>query len=208
LAASEPEFFPRDVHEPRVFVVRGLADSIEDITMQSAVPRFRKEHPGIAKTYQDLPGLCMLHTTLLPYDGGITYNTMICPKSGQYYHTPKDLADATRIAVDAARSAFNDNRTDGSSLFLSTLYRSLDPEADANIRRLARDHNWGDLRSPAPCGMRKPSKRSHRPRRKRTPCRFKSPKCVGSRRAIGTILSTMLRSGAYWKVRSRSNGRG
>lgn len=82
LMNERPDFVQHeDVHEPRIFVVQGLADSLSDLT-ESGRRLFQKQHPSIVKQHPALQNaLCMVHTTLLPYNGGITYMTTMCPVS-------------------------------------------------------------------------------------------------------------------------------
>jgi len=122
------DFYAEDFHEPRVFLVRGLADSIESL-LRNPIANFRRKHPSIAEMHPDSP-IALVNTTLLPYNGGITYMTLIKPPVRNHYPSTKALVEATDIAIQASRGAFEQE----SSI---TLYRALDAESDSHIRRLA-----------------------------------------------------------------------
>ena len=98
-----------EYHEPRVFLVQGLACPVS-IQASSAAESFKAKRPILAEAY---PNICLVRTTLLPYHGRITCMGphTNCNRS-DYYKSPKDWADATRVAVEAAKAAFN-TTTDG-----------------------------------------------------------------------------------------------
>eukprot|EP00978_Attheya_sp_CCMP212_P009775 scaffold23270_cov43-Attheya_sp.AAC.1 len=144
------ERLPRDMmqdeyHEPRVFVVQGLVESLASVTAPMRA-RFQKEHPSLLKKYPEFEdSLCMVNTTLLPYNNGITCMFVIAMSiiddiQTSHYSTPQDVAAAMGKAVNAYRLAFpggslnsNDKMNSSSSV---ALFRSLDPVKDASICRL------------------------------------------------------------------------
>lgn len=119
-----------DVHEPRVFLVRGLATPFGEMCRR-LVDDFRTAHPDIQ--HGDLP-IALLNTTIIPYKGGLTYATNLTTFSQQYYATPASYAEAARIAVEAYRAAFSNAASDDAPRCL--LYTNL-TEKDTAICRLA-----------------------------------------------------------------------
>jgi hypothetical protein len=131
-----------EYHEPRVFVVQGLATSFAALTA-SYRAHFQKEHPSLQKKYPEFKdGLCMVHTALLPYSNGITYMSTMSGPQASHYTTPQDMAAAMDKAVQAYRLAFpNDSEGDAEDVRVANspsvaLFRSLDPVKDAYICRL------------------------------------------------------------------------
>mmetsp|Transcript_7999 Transcript_7999/g.9216 ORF Transcript_7999/g.9216 Transcript_7999/m.9216 type:complete len:746 (+) Transcript_7999:145-2382(+) len=163
---TDNELCTSDIHEPRVFVVQGLADPLHNI-LQRPIERFKQEFPAIVKLHShdhDVT-VAVINTTLLPYNGGITYMSHVKSHTCHHYNTPKEMADAVSIAIQASRDAFDTNTTDintmnntmnieekheitgssssgngdtaGTGTCTFSLYRSLNPETDASICRLA-----------------------------------------------------------------------
>jgi hypothetical protein len=131
LLESEPSWIQADYHEPRVFVVQGLSSPIQKM-LEPAIRNFEREHVSLKSKYSEL-SICQIHTALLPYMGGITYMTVMTPPNGQHYNSPKDMAAATKVAVQACKAAF-DNDNDDSAV---AIYWSLKADIDLHIQRLA-----------------------------------------------------------------------
>jgi hypothetical protein len=137
-----PRKIQDEYHEPRVFVVQSLALSLAKHTAQLRED-FQKEHPSLLKKYPEFKdGLCMIHTTLLPYNNGITYKPTITAPQAFHYTTPQDMAAAMDKAVHAYRLAFpNDCEGDATKDVRVanspgvTLFRSLDSVKDASVCR-------------------------------------------------------------------------
>eukprot|EP00978_Attheya_sp_CCMP212_P001408 scaffold2972_cov48-Attheya_sp.AAC.2 len=137
-----------EYHEPRVFVVQGLVDSLSSLTAPIRA-HFQKEHPSLLKKYPEFEdSLCRVHTTLLPYNNGIIFMLTIGGPQTNHYSTPQDLAAAMDKAVDAYRQAFPDDSLNSNSKMNSStsvaLFHSLDPVKDESICRLtsrARNQN-------------------------------------------------------------------
>eukprot|EP00978_Attheya_sp_CCMP212_P009773 scaffold23269_cov57-Attheya_sp.AAC.3 len=135
-----PDMIQDEYHEPRVFVVQGIATSLASLTAPIRA-RFQKVHPSLLKKYPEFENaLCMVHTTLLPYNNGITYMSIIGDPQTSHYATPQDMAAAMDKAVDAYRQAFPDgslNSKDKMNISSRVaLFHSLDPVKDASICRL------------------------------------------------------------------------
>jgi hypothetical protein len=127
---AEPSWFQADYHEPRVFVVQGLLAEPLQQSLQTVLNRFEHDNPSLKSKYPEL-SICQIRTALLPYNGGITYITRYSTPENRY-NSPKDLAAATKVAVQACKAAFaNDSAV--------VLYRYLNPETDAHVRRLKSD---------------------------------------------------------------------
>jgi len=135
------EWQKAEIHEPRVFVVRGLADPLEKL-LKGAVDNFRLENPAIALEHPNAT-VGFIKTILLPYKGGITYMSTMKQPDNQRYVSPKEMADATNLAIQAARDAFNiDNTNSGGNDTGITVpvYHTLNFETDYHVCRLARDN--------------------------------------------------------------------
>ena len=124
-----------DYHEPRVFLVQGLANPISAHASHGA-ESFKIIQPSLAEAY---PNICLVRTTLLPYHGRIAcMGPLTAFNKSDYYRSAKDWADATRVAVEAAKAAFN-TTTDGAGNNNNSvpLYRTLNSTTDYHLSRLA-----------------------------------------------------------------------
>jgi len=140
-----PDMIQDEYHEPRVFVVQGLSDSLVFLTAPARA-LFQKEHPSLLKKYPEFEdSLCMVKVTLLPYNNGITYTSVIAMSiigdtQTSHYLTPQDVAAAMGKAVDAYTQAFPDGSLNSNDKMNSSsnvaLFQSLDPVKDAYICRL------------------------------------------------------------------------
>lgn len=122
----------KDYHEPRVFVVQGLSDPLASL-VKPLVERFKEENRSIKEDLPDVD-ICLLHTALLPYSGGITYMTVISPGKTSHYASMLDMKNASNVAVDAAKRAFDVDDNSG-----VPFYRHFCLNKDVHIRRLASD---------------------------------------------------------------------
>jgi hypothetical protein len=139
-----PRKIQDEYHEPRVFVVQGLDVSLATLTAPLRAD-FQKEHPSLLKKYPEFKdGLCVIHTTLFPYNNGITHMPIIGVPQASHYTTPQDMAAGMDKAVHAYRLAFpkdcgeGDATEDVRGVANSpgvALFRSLDPVKDASICR-------------------------------------------------------------------------
>lgn len=143
------EFVGDDIHEPRVFVVQGLADPLSSL-LEQPCDFFKKYRPNMANMFPDITdSLCMIRTTLLPYNGGLTYMSAITPASVdcRHYQTPQDYENALKVAYKAYKEAFVE--ADNSA----PLYRTLHPHRDRTISRHVADFRnqnvplWQELRN-------------------------------------------------------------
>jgi len=91
-----------DVHEPRVFLLRGLATPFGELCQRPA-EHFASAHPDVE---YDLP-IALVNLTVIPYGGGLTYMTNLTPETQQHYSSPAAYAEGARIAVEAYQAAFS-----------------------------------------------------------------------------------------------------
>jgi MYND finger len=137
-----------DIHEPRVFIVQGYGDPLKEM-LQRRVDNFKERFRSFM---DDLEGadICLVHTTLLPFNGGITYAVGIGPSLARHYNTLLDMERATKIAIDAAKWALSSESD-------IKCYRSLNPEEALNIRRLAKNQTTAEARVPEFVGQHFPA---------------------------------------------------
>ena len=95
-----------DIHDPRVFFVQGLATPMKEMCETS--------HNALVKTYPslkkyDLP-ISFLHTTILPFNGGLTYAVTAEQTNRSYYETAQQYAAAVKIAHDCYKSTVLKNQ--------------------------------------------------------------------------------------------------
>ena len=74
--------------------------------------------------------ICLVHTLLLPFRGGITFANIVGPPMEEYYKTVLDYKNATTLAVSTAMEAMKAESS-------VKCYRSLHLSEDAQIRRPA-----------------------------------------------------------------------
>ena len=118
------------VHKPRVFVVQGLVGTLSyDGFLKPEIDRFREENPAIIKEFPNAT-VCLFSITLIPYNGGITYMSLLGSAKEHHYQNPKALADAVRTSIRVSDTVF-----EACSQQSVVLYRSLNPETDYSICR-------------------------------------------------------------------------
>lgn len=135
------DHFPRllnesDVHEPRVFLVQGLASPLAEMCGKQS-KELLATYPSLSS--YDLP-IAFIHTTLLNYLGGITYAvTVEAENQSHHYRTPQLILESARIAVEAYKSTVLKNEPVSTS---AKLYKSIEPA----FARLANDEMRGLVR--------------------------------------------------------------
>jgi len=92
-------FDENDVHEPRVFLVRGLATPLAELVANLAAD-FKQHNPRMAEKYEGLP-LARIHTVIVPFNGGLTYCSNMDEANQEHYRSQEELDKATRRAVKA-----------------------------------------------------------------------------------------------------------
>ena len=98
-----PCYRKEDVHEPRVFLIRGVATLMAELCNVPA-EHFASTHPDIE---YDLP-IALVNLTIIPYGGGLRYMTNVSHHSQQHYSSPAAHAEGARVAVEAYQAAFSD----------------------------------------------------------------------------------------------------
>lgn len=113
-----------DIHDPRVFLIQGLATPLREMCEAS--------HKGLMNAYPSLKKynlpISFLHTTLLPYNNGITYGVIAEQHYCNYYETPQQYAEAVKIASDCYKILVLKNQETDNSMIPCKLYDTITPD--------------------------------------------------------------------------------